>query len=165
VTATRLVISGVPATGKTTVARYLAKNHGFFHIDMEDDSFRARRELQNNPGTFLDRLENKTRVVLSWGFSPYVDRPPFDVLQAAGYRTVWLDGDHVACLRNFLIREHYSPHREAEYYGQMQMVLATEFANRPGITRVNPFDGEKFRPLASIATEILERLNHAGGPE
>ena len=154
-TETRLVISGIPASGKTTTARYLAFHHGFAHVDMEADSFRARRELETDAEAFFSRLQDLAKVVVSWGFSPYVDRPAFDKFQAAGYRVIWLDGDHVTALRNFLEREDFSPHREAEYYGQMQMILSTEIAVRLGFTVINPFSKGEFRLLAEVAAEIL----------
>ncbi|HEV7455037.1 MAG TPA: AAA family ATPase [Candidatus Saccharimonadales bacterium] len=84
----KLFISGVPGTGKTTVAEHLAQHFGYRHIDMEADSFKARRELARDPGAFLSNLAAVKDVVISWGFSPYIDRPGVDELLAGGYRMV-----------------------------------------------------------------------------
>jgi hypothetical protein len=152
---TRLLITGIPASGKTTVSQYLADHLGFTHVDMEAGSFRLRRELETDPEAFFSTLGKLGDAVISWGFSPYTDRPTFDKLAAAVSRVIWLDGDHVIALRNFLLRENYSPYREADYYGQMQMVLSTEIAGRPGFTRVDPFSQEGYRPLGDVAAEIM----------
>lgn len=154
----RILISGVPGTGKTTVAEHLAKNFGYTHIDMEADSFRARRELEQNAQAFLGRLASLPNVVLSWGFSPYMDRPKVEGVIAAGYKFVWLDGNHVVTLRNFLEREHNDPHQEANYYGQMQMILATEITERLHPIQVDPFSGDQFRSVKDIATEIVSMV-------
>jgi adenylate kinase family enzyme len=149
----RILISGVPGTGKTTVAEHF----GYTHIDMEADSFRARRELEQNAQAFLGELASLPNVVLSWGFSPYMDRPGVEGVIAAGYKFVWLDGSHVVSLRNFLEREHNDPHQEANYYGQMQMILVTELVERLRPIQVDPFTGDQFRPVEEIATEIMSK--------
>lgn len=51
----KILISGVPGTGKTTIAEHMARHLGFQHIDMEAESFSARRELEQNPDAFLAR--------------------------------------------------------------------------------------------------------------
>ena len=51
-----LLIPGVPGTGKTTVAEHLAENFKYAHVDMETNSFQARRELEQDAQTFLGRL-------------------------------------------------------------------------------------------------------------
>lgn len=152
---TRLLVTGIPGTGKTTIGRYLASRYGFTHVDVEADSFSVRRELEEDADSYLGKLEYLADVVLSWGFGPYTDRPAFDKVQAAGYKVIWMDGDHVIALRNFLVREDYSPYREADYYGQMQLILSTEIGYRAGFIRVDPFDAEGFRPLEDIAAEIM----------
>lgn len=155
----RLLLSGIPGTGKTTVADYLAEHFGYTHVDIEADSFRARRELEQNSEGFLGKLNTSKNVVLSWGFGPFMDRPTVDKILVAGFQFVWLDGDHVTSLQNFLKRERNDPHKEADYYGQMQMILATEIVERLHPLLVNPFSGEQFRPVEDIAAEIIGKLS------
>lgn len=155
----KLFISGIPGTGKTTVAEHLAKNFGYHHVDMEAESFKARRMLEGDPQAFLESLEARGDVVLSWGFGPYMDRPAVETVLASGYRMVWLDGDHAVSLRNFLTREHNDPHKEADYYYQMQMILATEVVDRLQPIRVDPFAGNEFRPVEDIAVEIIQKVD------
>jgi len=154
----KILISGIPGTGKTTVAEHLAEHFGYTHIDMEAESFRARRELEEDAQAFLGRLAPADKLVLSWGFGPYMDRPSVEKVLAAGYKMVWLDGDHVTTLRNFLTRERNDRHKEADYYGQMQMILATEVAERLRPIRVDPFKGDEFRPVEDIAAEIIRKV-------
>ncbi|HUC90145.1 MAG TPA: AAA family ATPase [Patescibacteria group bacterium] len=153
----KLFISGIPGTGKTTVAEHLAQHFGYQHIDMEADSFRARRELANDAEGFLGKLAATENVVISWGFSPFIDRPGVDQLLSGGYTMVWLDGDHVASLRNFLAREKNDPHHEANYYGQMQMIISTELVERLQPICVNPFQNGQFRPVEEIVSEVIAK--------
>lgn len=153
----KILISGVPGTGKTTVAEHLAQHFGYAHVDMEADSFKARRELEKDANAFFDKLADLDNVVISWGFSPYMDRPVVDKVVGAGYVVVWLDGDHTVTLRNFLARENNDPHQEANYYGQMQMILSTEVSDRLNAIKVSPFDGDAFRPVEDIAAEVARK--------
>jgi shikimate kinase len=154
---TKILISGVPGTGKTTVGEYMAQHLGYQHIDMEADNFRPRTELEQDADAFLGKLTAMEPVVVSWGFSPFVDRPGVDALIAAGFKFVWLDGDHSVTLRNFLARENNDPRQEANYHGQMQMILSTELVSRLGPICIDPFQAGEFRPLEEIAAEIVAK--------
>ncbi len=153
----KILISGIPGAGKTTVATYLAEHYGYKHVDMEADLFAAKRELSADTEGFLGSLAAEEDIVLSWGFSPYVERPLVDAVLGAGFAFVWLDGDHVASLRNFLERENGDPHKEADYYGQMMLILSTGIVEDV-TTCVNPFSNGKFRPVEDVAQEILTQV-------
>jgi hypothetical protein len=60
-------------------------------------------------------------------------------------------------LRNFLERENNDPRQEANYYGQMQMILSTELVDRLQPACVDPFRNGEFRPIAEIASEIMAK--------
>jgi len=154
----KLLISGIPGTGKTTVAQHLAEHFDFIHVDMEADSFKARRELGRDSEGFFGKHAMHDNVVLSWGFAPFIDKPAVERVLAAGYKFVWLDGDHVTSLRNFLERESNDPHKEADYYGQMQMILATEIIERLSPIQIDPFREAQFRPVQEIAIEIVGKV-------
>lgn len=79
----------------------------------------------------------------------------------AGHAFVWLDGDHTVTLRNFLARENNNPRREADYYGQMQMILSTEIVERLQPICINPFQGDEFRAPEVIAAEIIARVTES----
>ena len=69
-----ILLSGIPATGKSEFARHLAREHGFAHYDLE----RYPRgwphpELKciwdANRAAFVAKIrQNHDRVVLDWGF-------------------------------------------------------------------------------------------------
>lgn len=96
----RLIIhvSGIPATGKSTFCRYLAKIHGFAHYDMEcfprgwphPDLYAA---WSSSPQEFVRELErHHKRSVIDWGF-PIQARHMVDELQSAGVELIWFAGD------------------------------------------------------------------------
>ena len=151
----KLLITGVPGTGKTVVADYIAREHGFYHVDMERDGFRSRHEFSLDSASFLAGLAGRD-VVVSWGFSPFTNRRSIEAFTDDGFALFWFDGDRVASFREFMRREGNDPVRECEYYGQMQMIVATEFVERVKPIIVNPFDENgDFRPAGKIAAEIL----------
>ncbi len=99
-----ILATGIPATGKTTFARYLARNHGFAHYDLECyPRGWPRPELKmvwdaSRPA-FVEQLrQSHHRVVLDWGF-PVVCLPWVNELQAQDVKVVWFSGD-LRCARN-----------------------------------------------------------------
>ena len=93
-----ILVSGVPATGKSAFARHLASQHGFAHYDLESSpSGWPRTELKSlwdsSRVTFAAAVRQAhERAVLDWGFPPsclsWVKE-----LQTAGVGLVWFDGD------------------------------------------------------------------------
>jgi hypothetical protein len=93
-----ILLSGVPATGKSTFGRYLAREHGFAHYDLEchprgwpHPDLKAVWEASRQ--TFVGQLKQfHKRVALDWGF-PVPCLPVVDELRAQGVRLIWFDGD------------------------------------------------------------------------
>ena len=66
---TLFLITGIPGTGKTTVADTLAKNLGFVHCDLEKQETLDR--LAANPTQFIADIVSQNRDnVVTWGFVP-----------------------------------------------------------------------------------------------
>ena len=67
-----ILLSGIPATGKSAFGRYLAHEHGFVHYDLEcDPNSWPRPELEqlwnNDRAAFVAHVRQQ-RTVLNWGF-------------------------------------------------------------------------------------------------
>lgn len=151
----RILLSGVPATGKSTSAEYLAANHGFTHFDIEEAGITAIDELHKTPDVFLGKLATGN-VVISWGFIPFIDRTAVDSLLAAGFTFVWLDGDRVASFREFMKREGGSATSQDRYHMQMHRIISTELVERFKPLVIDPFDGDgQFRDIAAVVGDII----------
>lgn len=157
---TKILLSGVPGTGKSTVAHHLETNHGFYHVDMEKDDFAPRHELSTDREGFLNKLVPHDNIVISWGFGPFPDKDNVKYLKDHGYIMVWLDGDRVASFREFMKRENNNPVKEADYYGQMLMVVVTDIVKTLNPIIVNPFsEASEFRAVQDITDEVIRRTS------
>lgn len=93
-----ILLSGVPATGKSTFGRYLARAHGFAHYDLEchprgwpHPELKATWETSRKAFVALLKQHHK-RVALDWGF-PVHCLPIVDELRAQSVSLIWFDGD------------------------------------------------------------------------
>lgn len=154
--ASRILLTGVPGTGKTTLAAHLQGTAGFHHVDMEEQDFAPRYRFKRDPDGFLAELDQHPKLVVSWGFGPFSDIAAVNTILQRGFTAVWLDGNRVASFREFMRREQNDPVMEAAYYDQMKMVVVTDIVAILNPRIVNPFDESgAFRPTADIAEEIL----------
>ena len=75
------LISGIPASGKSTFSRWLEEKKGFLHLDVEKPNVLERCQLATawhdlfdpggSPAPFLAALDKfKRPVVIDWGFPP-----------------------------------------------------------------------------------------------
>ena len=93
-----ILVSGVPATGKSTFARHLTSQHGFAHYYLESfPSGWPRIELKSlwdsSRVTFAVAVRQAhKRAVLDWGFPPSCLSWVRE-LQTAGVGLVWFDGN------------------------------------------------------------------------
>lgn len=97
-----VLISGIPATGKTCFGDWLARRHGFLHVDLEDSPL-SGDVLRMEAGAFMDKAcAGRSEVVVTWGFPP--DRAciaKIRELHAAGLVPWWFDGDRQAAFESF----------------------------------------------------------------
>lgn len=107
-----LLISGVPATGKTTFASWLAENRGFLAADVERGGLGPlglQSEWDEAVGrgrpagltAALGALHQP--VALDWGY-PTNSLPFVEALCSAGVDAWWFDGDWAAARRHFIER-------------------------------------------------------------
>jgi hypothetical protein len=97
-----VLISGIPATGKTCFGNWLARYHGFRHVDLESDPDRPD-PFAMEPLAFIDQTRaGESDLVITWGFPPW---PPYLAkvreLHSAGLVPWWFDGDRAAAFQSF----------------------------------------------------------------
>jgi hypothetical protein len=107
----QILIAGIPASGKSTFAGWLAETKGFIHIDMElpDTELSSLKRMgferewdacwrTGDAAGFLKALKGRnSSVALDWGFP--ANHQVFFVLsrlKAAGVGLWWFDGDRLA---------------------------------------------------------------------
>lgn len=153
-----LFISGIPATGKTTLGNYLQENFNFTHLDLTDleksliepDEI---RELQNKLDTYQEGEKN---VVITWGFGPQIQshKEIVKLILDRGAKMIWLDGNHAAARDSFLKRGGMP---EDSFNQQMDQVNNTGILKEYNPIIINVFDSnEKFKGLKKISEEILQ---------
>ena len=90
-------ISGLPATGKSTFARFLHRNHGFTHYNLECFPSGWPHDLRDLWNSSRNRFLRKVRnlhgtVAIEWGFPPIRIDWALE-LRDAGARPIWFTGD------------------------------------------------------------------------
>jgi hypothetical protein len=109
-----LLISGIPASGKSTFCRWLEENKGFLHLNVEEDGVLDRHGLaaewlplfgtSATAAPFIEALEKFNRpVVIDWGFPPeclHAVRKLFD----SGVMLCWFAADWAVASRKFIQR-------------------------------------------------------------
>jgi hypothetical protein len=115
-----LFVAGVPATGKSWLGRWLAKEHGYLHIDAERDGGAdfdregVHREWDQliSTGcaeTFVQAISRLPKpVILNWGFPTrylYI----VSALQAYGVRAWWFHAQRHLAQQAFVARGGIDP--------------------------------------------------------
>jgi hypothetical protein len=102
------LLSGIPATGKSSFARYLALEHSFAHYDLEFyprgwPHPELKRKWDVDRPAFVAQVRRlHDRIALDWGF-PVSCSSWVKELQAEGVKLIWFDGD-VARARQAFVR-------------------------------------------------------------
>ncbi|MGD1097759.1 MAG: hypothetical protein ABSB35_37945 [Bryobacteraceae bacterium] len=93
-----ILLSGIPATGKSKFAGHLAREYGFAHYDLEHHPrgwpHPELKEIWETDRTaFVQQIrQSHDRVVLDWGFRvSYVSW--VEQLRDQDVRLIWFDGD------------------------------------------------------------------------
>lgn len=108
-----ILLSGIPASGKSSYGQWLAREKGFLHLDVEKNGVLAKAGLEpvfhetfqsRDVMPFVRTLRSRERhVAVDWGFPPHC----LWVIQALGRAGVdlwWFDGDREAARKAFLKR-------------------------------------------------------------
>ena len=112
------LISGIPASGKSTFCRWLEEKKGFLHLNVEEPGVLDRHGLATAWDTlfdasapaapFIEALEKfKRPVVIDWGFPPE-HLSTVRKLSEGGVMLWWFAADWAVARRKFEQRRH--PH-------------------------------------------------------
>ena len=86
----KILITGIPGTGKTTIGNYLALAKGYEHLDIEEALKRHDTTGSEIIQNFIDSpSENK---VITWGFIPEIDDNGVKKFLDLGYKMIWFNG-------------------------------------------------------------------------
>lgn len=147
-----ILLTGIPATGKTTIGNYLRDNHDYHHIDFEDKV--SLNQFASNPLDYLESLKDREKIVISWGFVPeegQISLVEFLVLQ--GFKLIWFEGDHVISLTKYIERDKRA-NLDAYYY-QMFRILSSKVVDRITPQIINTYnDDGGFRKFTEIVKEL-----------
>ncbi len=98
----KLLITGIPGTGKTSIGNFLESGRGYKHLDIENVF-----KTHGVPGLEIVEkflAEKGENMVITWGFRTVEDEPLVRRLQSLGYKMIWFDGNREAARREFLKR-------------------------------------------------------------
>lgn len=132
-----VLLSGVPAAGKSTYGRWLAQAKDVLHVDIENGDLErhglagawamSTSSVTGSPEPLVRAMRGLDRpVALDWGY-PLVWLPFVMALHSAGVAAWWFDGDRAAARLRFIQRGTV-PVQALDV--QMQQIAAAETALR-----------------------------------
>jgi len=108
-----MLLTGIPASGKSVFGQWLEKSKGFLFLNVEHGALdrlglkAAWDGMFSGTGTAEQFVQELTRlqrlVVLDWGF-PVHCLPIVEALQQAGVEAWWFDGNREAARQSFVRR-------------------------------------------------------------
>jgi len=98
----KLLITGIPGTGKTTIGNALELKHAFKHINLEGP---ALHDLLEAPAEVIASWAGSDQnIVITWRFVPDTQTDLVLLLKSSGFKLVWFDGNREAARRAFNAR-------------------------------------------------------------
>ena len=100
-----ILVSGIPASGKPTYARWLASSKQYIHLDVD---FAANWQLPLD--VWLESMrQSQNNGIIDWGFPP----ASIDIVKwivSEGVEPWWFDGDRTAARQAFSERHERGEH-------------------------------------------------------
>lgn len=160
----KILLSGLPGAGKTHLGTCLSRNHGYYHLDMEDWPADFAKEIwdQGNIAAFVQQLDAvANNVVLSWGYPPSCLSTVRE-MRSLGVTTFWIDAPLIFCRRHWRPKEGQSG---ADFIRQIAQIEASW-------SELNDFYGDhaisvasinfSHTPESQIIEEIIAKANRYG---
>lgn len=148
-----ILITGIPATGKTTVGNLLRDKYGYKHIDFEDGI--SLRRFVTEQEQFVNTELSLGNIVITWGFVP--DEGQIGLvkyLENYGFRLIWFDGNRLAAFREYL----KAGRPESPFYLQMFRIEDSKVIERLNPLIINTFDGNgEFLDLELLIQSVLHQ--------
>lgn len=155
----KILLTGLPATGKTCIGNYLRVHKKYEHFEVEDfiktlpyhEWVKRLMEFIEKPG------EDK---VITWGIVPDRDLQCILYIKSKGYRMFWFDGPRTAVERHFLKRgggtEQELEGAKQGLNDQLARIDASNLSSFGPFVPVNPYgpDGE-FLDREEIVVQLL----------
>ena len=156
----KLLITGIPGTGKSKFGNYLADKCGYIHIDMESGDYIST--IVTNPTSFIENLVNRhNNIVITWGFIPSDEQIQIvNLFRNYSFKIIWFDGDRGAARRKFIERDQkngpeYLKNSLAALDLQMGKVQNSKNFNIINPIIINTFKSDHtFKSLDQILIEI-----------
>lgn len=154
-----ILLTGIPGTGKTTLAEYLVRQHGFVHFDRErfqDWPWLVKALWHRAMVLFcLYAVLRSRKVIVSWGFLPGKDNAEIKRLQSLGFTLFWMDGNRAAARKAFVKRNTVPLTKLVAQLKRIKRLNLAEF----GPVMVNPFGPKgSFRPKSAVANDLLNAV-------
>ncbi len=149
----KLLVTGIPATRKTTLGDHLRDVHGFYHLDAENAALIQALRDPAGCDRIVARLDALNKpIVITWGFMPGADDDAIRRLQGHGYKLIWFDGNREAARREFIKRGTVP---EALLDIQMGRISKMDLAIFNPVI-INPFDDQgNILPIDRLAALVM----------
>lgn len=160
----RILITGIPASGKTAIGDYFRDKLSYTHCDLER-LCDLNRVWETGIMVDFKRLVRilggyRENVIVTWGFASVCDIDFVKRLKSNGFKLFWFDGNRPAALRAYIRRGTRS---EYGFYVQMAAIERNKVVEKIDPVQINPFkDDFNFKSKRKIAGEILSAIEGAG---
>jgi shikimate kinase len=164
----RIIIAGVPATGKTFMGDYMENNLGFKHFDVENMKEEDAREInirnlfcEVNIDQFIKEIGSDSDIVITWGFVCDDQRSLSIIkkLQENGFKFIWFFAEESLARIAFLKR------KEEENWGniddfntQMNRIKKLDLNIFNDYVIIETMNDNGRKKESEIVTEILEAI-------
>lgn len=144
----KLLIAGLPGTGKTTFGNYLRDVEGFTHVDMETEGPKHFPPLSD--------------VVCTFGFIPddIIALRFLDDLKFAGYSFIWLEGSEKHSYKRYIKREGNNYFKNYLYFRQVFKIREHKPEYKFKFKIFSPFKNSRsFKDAGTLFEEIKKAIS------